>query len=371
MYITHAHTHVCLQAHANSPSHTRMRARTHACKNMHQCMHSRTQNPIRITCDSPCSPTEPAADPQAVATLRTVTAPRDVFRPCWQLADLGGRLRLREYRDASDLLSAPRLHPPPSSLSSPSELPRGTLTKAAVFPGRRGPEGCQQAPLHRRRRSGSRCGAAGVQGGVGVCVGGVVLRGGGEDSDARHHCRRRVSTGLERSRRPAAGFYSTPGHTGGGQPAGRTPRGRPLYGVRRHRDDRTDYVDDRQTAPPHLPLARAGRTARRGPRCKGGPATGATATRNPPVAQPGEGPPRQARGHPDCGLRQATPPPWRNGIPDHTGCPAGEGTQLTTGGSTQGRRVTAAVNKTEGSGGPRPAPAQRRLGTHRTPSRGG
>jgi hypothetical protein len=163
MYITHAHTHVCLQAHANSPSHTRMRARTHACKNMHQCMHSRTQNPIRITCDSPCSPTEPAADPQAVATLRTVTAPRDVFRPCWQLADLGGRLRLREYRDASDLLSAPRLHPPPSSLSSPSELPRGTLTKAAVFPGRRGPEGCQQAPLHRRRQSGSRCGAAGVQ----------------------------------------------------------------------------------------------------------------------------------------------------------------------------------------------------------------
>ena len=39
------------------------------------------------------------------------------------------------------------------------------------------------------------------------------------NSDARHRRHRRVSTGLERSLRPAAGAHSTPGHTEGGRPA--------------------------------------------------------------------------------------------------------------------------------------------------------
>jgi hypothetical protein len=43
--------------------------------------------------------------------------------------------------------------------------------------------------------------------------------------DARHRPRWRVATGLEGSRRPAAGAHTTSGHTGGGRPAGRAPRG--------------------------------------------------------------------------------------------------------------------------------------------------
>jgi hypothetical protein len=37
-----------------------------------------------------------------------------------------------------------------------------------------------------------------------------------------------------------------------------------------------------------------------------------------------------------AGLRRAATPTRRNGIPDHTSCPAGEGTQLSTGGQTPG-----------------------------------
>jgi hypothetical protein len=57
-----------------------------------------------------------------------------------------------------------------------------------------------------------------------------------------------------------------------------------------------------------------------------------------------------------AGPRRAATPTRRNGIPDHTGCPAGEGTRLSTGSPSQGRRVTTAVNKTAGSGEQQPAP---------------
>jgi hypothetical protein len=70
--------------------------------------------------------------------------------------------------------------------------------------------------------------------------------------------------------------------------------------------------------------------------------------------QPYLGPPSHTRGQPDRSLRRAATPTRRNGMPDHTGCPAGEGARLSTGGSTKGRRVSTAVNT--GSGGPQPAP---------------
>jgi hypothetical protein len=75
-------------------------------------------------------------------------------------------------------------------------------------------------------------------------------------------------------------------------------------------------------------------------------------------------PPRQARGQLDCGHRRAAPRP--------AGCATANRNppvaQLGRGrdpGSTQGSCVITAV------GGPRPAPAQRRPGSHRSPSRGG
>jgi hypothetical protein len=95
------------------------------------------------------------------------------------------------------------------------------------------------------------------------------------NSDARHRRRRRVSAGLERGRRPAAGahyFGATreedappAGHRGdsehttgtGADLRGPAPTGRP-DGLRR-----------RQTAaPPHRPLARAGREAGAAPRAR-------------------------------------------------------------------------------------------------------
>jgi hypothetical protein len=243
------------------------------------------------------------------------------------------------------------------------------------------------------------------------------------NSDARHRRRRRVSTGLERGRRPAAGaLYSGAMREEDGPPAGHrgdpehaTGAGPDLRGpapTGRTKIDRTDSGADGRRHSTARSLARAALPARaimrerplgRGsivtqtrttrhyhsadshPAAKPGesgptrsqpecgrrlaasrPLRNGAATRNPPVAQPGAdatrrrqpnpGPPCHTRGHPDRGLRRAATQTRRNCIPDHTGCPAGEGTRLSTGGPTQGRRVSTAVNKTAGSGEPQPAP---------------
>jgi hypothetical protein len=243
------------------------------------------------------------------------------------------------------------------------------------------------------------------------------------NSDARHRRRWRVSTELERSRRPAAGAHHTLRYTGGGRPAGRIPQG--LGSRHRHRAHsaepgaigtagRTTPSMDSAAAPPARKRDRVavhgpGRTcdravaqtrtrtmshphsvdpypatqrpqpgtsdfARSQPdfgRRRAAPHPSATATRNQPVAQPGRGRdsslaarPRAAAPYPRSTRPRpsaGSAPSRRNGNPEPTGRPAGAKTRL----ATQDRRVTTAVNQTAGSGGPR----QWRLGAHLSPSR--
>jgi hypothetical protein len=186
---------------------------------------------------------------------------------------------------------------------------------------------------------------------------------------------------------PPAGPRGDSDHT-----AVAVPTPGPPYGARRLRGagDRTDYAVDR---PPHLPLARAVRTARRGPRlgCGGGPAvaqrqlhvleqqvTTTQPTRTVTVSHPGAG--DQARGagpHPQSTRLRAqagrTPAPPAQRRLGTRRSPSQERSRLVTGGPPQGRRDMHAVNQTAVSGGQRhrPGATAGHPGPHRLPSRGG
>jgi hypothetical protein len=188
------------------------------------------------------------------------------------------------------------------------------------------------------------------------------------NSDARHRRRRRVSTGLECGRRPAAGAH---------YPGATREEDSPPAGHRRDSEHTTapgpvergpastgrpDGLRRRKTAPPHRPLARAGRTAGAGRDAEAVPRSridSYTNLNNESLPLSRLAPGDQAGGvgpHPQSTRLRAqagrVPPPAQRRLGTRRSTSQGR-TRLVTGWPTRGRRATPAVNQTVASDGPR------------------
>jgi hypothetical protein len=216
------------------------------------------------------------------------------------------------------------------------------------------------------------------------------------NSDARHRPRRRISTGLERGRRPAAGAHFSgamreedgppAGHSG--DPEHTTGAGPDLRGpapTGRTKDDRTDSGADERRRCTARPLARAvtvqpaRAVTRERPPGRGLMVTQTRSTRcylfadSHQASKPGEL--GLTRNQPGCGCRTATSCPWRNGDSAPAGHPARGGCDSST--AAQPWAATPGSPHTRGhpDRGPQAGrgtdPAQWHPRPHRLPSRGG